>query len=580
MSRRRLCPQEVEKRRRRRVAGAGLLAAALAASLLVFAPWSSAASSDERPNVVLIVTDDQTLQEMSGLPQTRGLVGGAGVTFSRFYVSYPLCCPSRASLLTGRYAHDHGVHGNTPPNGGAGVFNDAKTLPVWLHAAGYKTVHVGKYLNGYALTSAPFVPPGWDEWYGKLGRTNGVATENHYFDYSMYEQGPVGLPQLVNYGQAEPDYQTDVYREKAVDAIDRLGGPGAGEPFYLSLDFGAPHFPYTPAPRHAGALRGVRLPRLTAFNERNLRDKPKFMRIGTRGIPRKTKRRIATRRRLRLEQLLSVDEAISAVFEALARTGELANTYVIFTSDNGYFNGEHRIYKGKYLPQEPSSHVPMMIRGPGLPAGATSAELGANIDIAPTILDLAGSAAQAQAPAGFVDGRSLAPFAAAPAARTQRPILLEADRGTLEGEEPTGDTETEAESASLTRLRGVPNLEQEPFAHMAKRSHFNLTNVSAPAYRGIRTDRYVFIQYANGAQELYDMLRDPSQIHSVHAVRRYRWVEAFLVSQLQKLEACHGAACDAAIPADPAPVGNLRTRLSDRFGTGKAKKRPRRGAKR
>jgi hypothetical protein len=369
------------------------------------------------------------------------------------------------------------------------------------------------------------------------------------------------LPQLVNYGQSQSDYQTDVYRDKAVGAIDRLGGPGTSQPFYLSLDFGAPHFPYTPAPRHQGALTAVPLPKLAAFNERNLRDKPRFMRVGTKGIPPKTRRRIATRRRLRLEQLLSVDEAISSVFDALTRTGELANTYVLFTSDNGYFNGEHRVYKGKYLPQEPSSHVPMMIRGPGLPAGATSAELSANVDIAPTIVDAAGPAAQAQVPAGFVDGRSLLPFAANPFATTLRPVLLEADRGTLEGEEPTGDTE--AESATLSSLRGVPNLEQEPFAQMTKTSHNSLTSVSAPAYRAIRTNRYLFVQYASGAQELYDMLRDRAQVHSLNTAPAYRGVKAFLAAQLLKLEVCHGAACDAAIPPDPAPFGGATGRLRD-----------------
>lgn len=557
---------------RRLLPAAVLLLSGLGIQAVIGSSPPARAAAAAKPNVVLILTDDQTLSELSGLPQTRSLVGGAGVTFSRFYVSYPLCCPSRATLLTGRYSHNHNVHGNTPPNGGAGVFNDAQTTPVWLRSAGYKTVHIGKYLNGYALTSGPFVPPGWDEWYGKLGRTNGVASENHYFDYSMYEQGPTGLPQLVNYGQAQSDYQTDVYRAKAVDAIERLGGPGTSQPFYLSLNFGAPHFPYTPAPRHDGALLGARLPRLAAFNEHNLRDKPRFMRIGTRGIPKKTRRKIATRRRLRLEQLLSVDEAVGGVFEALSRTGELANTYVIFTSDNGYFNGEHRVYKGKYLPQEAASHVPMMIRGPGLPAGATSPELSANIDIAPTILEIAGPAAQAQAPAGFIDGRSLLPYAASPAATTQRPLLLEADRGTLEGEEPTGDTESQAASASLRSLRGVPNLEQEPFAHQAKAPHNSLTGVKAPAYRAIRTSRYLFVQYANGAQELYDMLRDPAQVRSLNADRRYRAVKAFLAAQLLTLEVCRGSACDLAIPADPAPHGGATGRLRD-GGGGKPKRR-------
>ena len=163
-----------------------IFAAALGLLILIAAPSASGGPSDGQPNIINIVTDDQTLSEMAGLPATQSLVGGGGAVFKRYYATYPLCCPARATLLTGRYAHNHGVHGNSPPSGGVLALNDAQTLPVWLHDAGYKTVHVGKYLNGYALTSAPFVPPGWDEWYGKLGKTNGLPTENHYFDYSMY----------------------------------------------------------------------------------------------------------------------------------------------------------------------------------------------------------------------------------------------------------------------------------------------------------------------------------------------------------------------------------------------------------
>jgi arylsulfatase A-like enzyme len=550
----------------------GVISLLFGALVLLAAAPASGGPSDGRPNIVNIVTDDQTLSEMAGLPHTNALVGAAGAVFKRYYATYPLCCPARATLLTGRYAHNHGVRGNIPPNGGIVALNDAETVPVWLRDAGYETIHIGKYLNGYSLTTAPFIPPGWDEWYGKLGRTNGVSSENNYYGYSMYELGPSGPPHIVNYGGAPADYQTDVYRDKAVSAIQRLGGPGTPVPFYLSLNFGAPHFPYTPAPRDIGTLRRSKLPKLAAFNERDLSDKPRFMRLGTRAIPKRTRRKITLRRKLRLEQLRSVDTAVHTVVQALSQTGELDNTYIIFSSDNGYFFGEHKIFKGKYLPHEPSSRVPVMMRGPGIPPTAAPRELTGNIDIAPTIVEMAGPAAEAEVPANFFDGRSMLPYATNPALSSGRPLLLEGDRGTLEGEEDTGDTGADSASIRLSSLRGVSDLEQEPFSKYVKaraarkgRRHADLANVKAPAYRAIRTDRFLYVRYADSSQELYDLLRDPAQMRSAHKLRRYHLVKLFLRAQLDRLEACRATVCRVEIPAPPEPL--VRRKKGDGKGS-------------
>jgi N-acetylglucosamine-6-sulfatase len=545
-----------------------------------------AAAAGGKPNVVLLLTDDQTLEEMSGLPRTSALVGGGGVTFSRAYVSYPLCCPARASIFSGLYTHNHGVRGNNGGIGGwqrfAGPGTEARALPTWLKDAGYYNVHIGKYMNGYGGAS---IPPGWDEWYGKLSEYNqSVHGAGIYFNYRMLEDPPAsggipcpsgepaipGEPFTCRYGESEPEYQTDVVRAKAVEAIDRLSDPAVPElPFFLSVSFSAPHSPYVAAPRHVGAYAGAPIAAPTGSNEKRIEDKPRFLRRLPRlGSGKLT--RIAERRRSRLAMLLSVDEAVAAIAAALERQGQLDNTYLIFTSDNGYFDGEHRIRQGKYLPHEPSSHVPMLIRGPGIPAGAGSEELVSNVDLADTIRDIAGAgAALAQ------DGRSLLPFVRNPGLRSTRPILLEADTGPSiddeAGEAAAADGkrlrtfrkklrhqrrklkrrchrlhETARKRALACLKRGVRNLEQEPTDKTYK--------LWAPAYRAIRTDRYLLTLYSSGEVELYDMARDPAQLHSRRGNRRYRGVRKWLLARLDQLARCAGPSCSVPIGAEPAPA--------------------------
>jgi arylsulfatase A-like enzyme len=502
------------------------------------------AAGPQKPNIVFILTDDQTLSEMAALPQTSSLLGAQGATFERAYISYPLCCPSRATMLTGQYMHNTGVRGNSLPFGGwdrfAGLGEEAKALPVWLQDAGYDTVGIGKYLNGYGSTQAA-VPPGWDEWYGKLSQYDTHLAGNRiYYNYSLLEQGPGGPPaELVNYGQSEADYQTDVLGDKAVDAIHRLAGPGHSDPFFLNLWVSAPHAPYVPAARHAGAFDGLPIRHDAAFNEASMKDKPKFMRKLHR-LSKKKIRTIDQRSRDRYAQLLSVDDTVANVVGALQQEGALDNTYILFTSDNGYFAGEHRLAQGKYLPYEPSSHVPMLLRGPGIAPGARTGELVSNADVAPTIAGIAGATPQLTE-----DGRSLLPFAENPALRTTRPILLEGDTGSnLTGGEAI---EAGAHSGKLKHQAGVGNLEQEPIARIA-------APVRAPAYRAIRTDRYLYVAYANGGTELYDMQFDPLQLRSLQHDRRYRFVKQALLARLKALEVCAGSPCAADAGPDPAPL--------------------------
>ena len=581
-------------RRRVLALAAGVSVLALALGVALSNPFSADASSDE-PNVILIVTDDQALEEMAAMPQTTGLIGGNGVTFSRAYASYPLCCPSRATIFTGQYMHNHGVRGNGAPTGGWEKFAnngaEANALATWLADAGYYNVEIGKYLNGYGGEDPP-IPPGWDEWYGKLSEYDeNAAGGSIYYNYRLREDPPPGgaldcpeppdpeplpgEPFTCVYDTLEKDYQTDVLGAKAVDAIERLSGPGSPDkPFFLSVDFNAPHAPYVPAPRHDGTFAGGGIPKLAGLNERVIADKPRFIRrlpiLGNGKLA-----QIADRRRARREMLLSVDEQIGSIVAALDNQGQLENTYLIFTSDNGYFAGEHRIRQGKYLPYEPSSHVPMMIRGPGIPAGQSSSTLVSNVDIASTIADIAETA-----PPIVQDGTSLLPLAAQPGTGAGRPILLEGDTGAGIDDDGAETPAPPLDAADLKRLknfykkrkaqkrklrkrcqrlkqispkraqlcyrRGVANLEQEPTDTTYK--------LQAPAYSALRTDRYLFVLYATGELELYDMFRDPYQLTSVHKDRRYTEVRKYLLARIEDYRKCAGAACLAPSGAEPLPL--------------------------
>jgi arylsulfatase A-like enzyme len=515
---------------------------ALAAGVLAA---SEARGTTTGANVVFILTDDMTSAELAGMPNVQSLIGAEGTTFNEAYVSFPLCCPSRATMLSGQYMHNHGVHGNFPPNGSWFKWrsHESNDLPVWLQQDGYYNVHIGKYMNGYSLVDGTLpVPEGWSEWYGK------VSEDALYFDYNIVEKtGPSATPRITFYGDQPTDYQTDVFGDRAVDFVN--DSAVSRQPFWLNLWFNSPHGPFDPAPRDLYRLAGSPVPKLPAFNEKDIRDKPRWLQKQLKR--RLTKRQIKVidnERRRQQEQLISVDESVGELIQALKDKGILDDTYVIFASDNGFFRGEHRIASGKYLPYDPASRVPLLIRGPGIPPGGVSNELVWNGDIAQTIDQIASGSINAS-----VDGRSLLPYAENATLRSTRPILLEADSG------PAGTTgESAAASAAKARAtrvhvagrRGVDNLDQEPDAIKSAANNI----ATAPAYRSIRTDRYEYTIYSNGQSELYDMRRDPAQLSSVVKDPRYRFVRKFLFDHLAALSTCAGEACRVDIGPDPLPL--------------------------
>jgi N-acetylglucosamine-6-sulfatase len=512
--------------------GLGLLALGLTIGLgLTGAAGQSAhAQKGPRPNVVLIITDDQRLEDMAALRMTKYLLGGGGVTFSRAYSSFPLCCPSRATILTGQYAHNHGVQSNILPRGGVRRFKARRALPVWLQRAGYRTIHVGKYLNGYGTEARADVPPGWSEWYGAVEPSAGL-----YYGYTLNENGvriAHGLP-----GIQDPfEYQTDVYSGKAAAAIRRA----AGRPFFLQLAFYAPHGEEIqgvngprPAPRHLKAYNNVPLPHEPAFNEGDISDKPPFLAHQLRKrLTVSQAEGIRNRYQRRQEALLSVDEVVSGIVSVLRETGVLGRTYIIFTTDNGFFQGEHRITAGKILPHEPASHVPLLIRGPGIPPGRVSNELVGNIDLTPTIVGIARGKARVA-----LDGRSLLPFARRPGKRSRRPILLEGFAGRFtEVARVAGGRASRQASIDPDNLR----------ARVAVR-------VKAPGYRAIRASNYLYVRYAIGQSELYDLKRDPNELRNVVTSPRYLGVRLALQRELHRFQGCRGRACRRPVRAIPQP---------------------------
>lgn len=450
-----------------------------------------------RPNIVVIETDDQTIEQMRVLTRTLDLIGAQGITFDNSFVSLSLCCPSRATFLTGQYAHNHGDVSNYFPFGGYQKLDHTKTLAVWLQRAGYKTSFVGKYLNGY-INSQREIPPGWNDWHAAINLT--------YFVYKMNDNGKVRW-----HGSVEADYQTNVFTRRATNEIRSLSL--RPQPFFLWVSYFAPHaggpkeyddppgFMTThPAPKYKGLYKEARLPKSASFNEGDVSDKP----FGVRNRPVITGERIAAIRdsyEQELESLRSVDDGVERIVDALRAAGELDNTFIIFTDDNGYFHGEHRIPSGKVLVYEPSVRVPLLVRGPGVPQGLHLSQLVSNVDLAPTILDLAGAKPRGR----VLDGRSLVPLFDNPASAWDTGVLLERLPNT----------------ASVAQGDG-------PFA-------------------AIHTKRYLYAEYDDGERELYDLAVDPDELRNVDGDPAYASVEEQLGARLADLRDCSGAGCRAAV---------------------------------
>jgi N-acetylglucosamine-6-sulfatase len=453
------------------VAGLAVALAVMCAGAGLATPAASARSSD-RPNIVLVLTDDQRWDTLRAMPTVEQALVAHGVTFRNSFVVNSLCCPSRTSLLTGQYSHSTGVYLNAPPHGGFPSFHDSRSIATVLHAAGYTTGLFGKYLNLYGTRArhARYVPPGWDHWTAFLGKTS-------YYDYRLVDQRRVEL-----YGHDPSDYSTDVLARKAVSFVAHAPGP-----FFLEFTPFAPHEPATPPPRYARAFDQLSRTTPASFDERDLSDKPAYMRR----LAPLTQKRLEQAKSFRRRQLaasLAVDDAVRAIVRALEARHMLKTTMIVFASDNGVSWGEHQLASArKAVPYEESIRVPLVIRYDPLTQARRGEDgrFALNIDLAPTFAALAGKTMPG------AEGRSLVPLLAPRRSAWRHDFLVE-------------------------HLAGPPQRD-------------------VPSYCALRGTRYKYVLYQTREEELYDLQRDPHELENQASNPALTALKARLRSRLDVL---------------------------------------------
>ncbi|HKA29430.1 MAG TPA: sulfatase, partial [Candidatus Binatia bacterium] len=473
-------------------------------------PSSLLAPVPGAPNFVIILSDDQRWDMVDDTHQAPARPGPAmpfvtselanhGVTFTNGQVTTALCAPSRASILRAQYGHRTGVLENRPPDGGAEVFDDTSTIATWLHDAHYRTGFVGKYLNGYSRLS-PCIPPGWDDWHGQV--------QVKYYDYDLNDNGVV-----THFGRRREDYSGDVMNQRALTFIHAFDG----RPFFLYLNQKAPHAPAIPAQRHIGLFDGIAPFRPPNYAEADVSDKPAWVRALTwdsRGCdtcpPGHKCDACDTDKffQLQLETLQAVDEGVRDIVSALAAIGQLDNTLIVYTSDNGYSLGSHR-WKVKQCPYQECMRVPMIMRYDRLVAAPrTDDHVVTNVDLAPTLLELAGTVA----PAGYVvNGHSVVPLLRGGAADWPLAMLNEHWNGKL----PTN---------ALVRQGRCSVTIDTP------------CKIDAHCPSGETCTIWKWVEYITTETELYNLNADPFELQNVASDPANAALESKLADTLHRLE--------------------------------------------
>ncbi|MDZ5622345.1 sulfatase-like hydrolase/transferase [Nocardioides sp. HM23] len=462
--------------------------AAAPATAVANAPATAAA----RPNIVLILTDDMRADELRLMPNVQRLLVRKGTSYTNAISPHPVCCPARAELLTGQFGQNNGVQNNKGPWGGYKALDQPdNTVAAWLQATGYLTAHHGKYLNGYRRVSSPH-EPGWTRWDTQIGG------EYSYDGRALFADGD----------RYEGDYIADVVRRRTNRVLTKFSRQAG--PFFTFINHVAPHGAY-----HGGRWTLPRAERQysdaypdllppsyddPAFQERNVRDLPSDLQQ-----PPILTRTLIRMARARARALRSVDDAVARTIRRLRALGELRNTYVVFTSDNGFQIGEHR-QVGKNLPFDESFDIPLVIRGPGIPAGERIHEPVTLVDMGATFLDWAGGVA----PGRPLDGLPL------------RHIGRKHPRDTLLVQ--IGDSASDASDGWK--------------------------------YRGVTTRRYLFATHASNPNRgiLFDRRRDPHATVNQFHRRAYAQVRRELMRRTRLLAVCSGQAeCNQAFGALPEP---------------------------
>ena len=497
-----------------------------------------------RPNIVMIMADDMRADDLRYMPWTRRLIAAKGVDFRNGFSSYPSCCPARASVLTGQYTHNHRVFSINRPWGFTS-FDDSSTLATWLQRSGYATAYLGKYLNGYGWMPEPgaesgksvrYVAPGWDDWRASIDA--GLGPEHpqtggtyQYFNTTLSRNG-------VAFDNYRGQYQTEVYGDLS-EQIIRSRAP-SDRPFFLYASYTAPHTngrmdeggPRVPrddgletafgAVARPDEVKGMFDDVITAapgasWNQPDVSAKPRYLR----SLPAvNDAERLAMRdlTRQRAEALHVLDQQVKRTIDALDASGELEETLVMFTSDNGYFMGEQRVRKGKTLPHDPALRVPLLLRGPGIPAGQRRSDPFMLIDIAPTLARVAG--VQPTLP---VDGVSMLKVARQGDRGWTRAVLTETGPRAVIRETDESGLPLDADDPGEPDLRWAI---------------------------GVRTARYLYVDLATGEEELYDMATDPHQYHNLAARPAHADTLTLMRAQLQRVRACDARACARPMPPE------------------------------
>jgi N-acetylglucosamine-6-sulfatase len=491
-----------------------------------------------RPNILFALTDDLDAAELRFMPHTRRLIGAHGVTFDNYFVSNSLCCPSRVTTLRGQYSHNTGVWSNGGSDGGferafaEGIEQD--TVATRLDHDGYRTALVGKYLNGYPnIAGATYRPPGWTTWVSPVG-----GSPYSEYNYLLNDNG-----RFVFHRRRTVDYGTTAYLQRTQHFI-RVSHR-AGKPFFAYLAPYAPHQPATPAPIDRAKFPNAHAPRTAAFDQPDVHAMPRFVRDLPR-FSRIERAAIDDLYRLRIRSLQAVDRGVSALVHTLRVTRQLNDTFIVFTSDNGFHLGQHRLPAGKQTAYDTDTHVPLLIRGPGIPAHSHVSQLAGNVDLAPTFEAMAGAAAPSS-----TDGRSLLALArgnARAAENWRHAYIIEHrdEEGAAEPAPPRRHTPPLEPPDPDQRSAAQPRLRPSEHGHTREPRDARVLGRHAPIpdYDAVRTLRYLYVQYENGDRELYDTRADPAEIHNLAGTRPT--LERALAARLAALRNCRGRGCRVA----------------------------------
>jgi len=450
-------------------------------------PNTAPAKTPQKPNIVFILTDDLATNLLAYMPNVQAMQR-EGTTFTNYFVTDSLCCPSRSSIFTGKFPHNTGVFTNQPPEGGYEIFNsqgnESHTFAVALQHNGYKTAMLGKYLNGY-LPRRHGVPPGWNEW--------DVAGAGYpEFNYALNQNG-----RIFRYGNSPDDYLTDVVARVGEAFMHK----SAGHPYFIEIATFAPHAPYIPAPRDADKFPDLTAPRTPAYAARPDANAPPWLKAI---LPLRPGEMLNINKafRMRAQSVVAVDKMIAEIRALLAAAGE-DNTYIFFSSDNGYHMGEYSLRPGKMTPFDTDIRVPLVVVGPGVAKGQVVDAITENVDLGPTFAEL-GEVSERLSP----DGRSLLPLLRGDHSSAWRDLAL------IEHHHPMANASDP----------------DAPIPHGG----------NPPTYSALRSPDALYVEYEGGEVNYYDLTHDPDELHNIAptlpAPKRKQWHNT-----LQSNTTCHGA---------------------------------------